>query len=82
MVVQNFVEALEAGNHTQRLEMLDEIKLGSSRLEDELGHFIDLCTRFKICSVYELEQTPQVAVVSSPFTTYIRINVVFNSYYF
>ncbi|KAA8909385.1 hypothetical protein FN846DRAFT_918147 [Sphaerosporella brunnea] len=65
MVVKNLVEALEKGGHTQRLQLLEEIKQeisGTGKLKDDLARFIDLCTRFKICSVYELEETPNVVV--------------------
>jgi hypothetical protein len=66
MLVQNLVEALEKGGHTQRLQLLKEIQRDSDKLKEDLSRFIDLCTRFKICSVYELEETPNVVVVWYP----------------
>ena len=64
MVVQNLIDVLVAGGHTPRLELLEQIKQKSKDLKNELRRFIDLCSGFKVLSVYEMEQTADVVVGS------------------
>lgn len=65
-LVGTMEKLLREEDHYQRLDLLDEIRRGSSVLKRDLDRFVDLADDFKIYTIYAMNETRDFEKASFP----------------